>query len=169
MKKISLFLMLAVMGIVTMTSCQETREKEMEGIAVKIQNNEKLTDKDYTAMIEYVGRYAEAAQPIIDNIVNGNDSLQAQQQLKELTAQYPAVGLIRDCIKLSPASAFNEDNLALLQKYGGYEEFSMPLSISYQTDPKNAGLEMQTPTEEDNGVIAAPVLTTEVEKPEHIN
>lgn len=161
--------MLTVIAAFGLSSCTEPREREEEAIAVKIQNKEKLTDKDYTVMIEYVGNFAEKAQPVIEDIINGNNVEEAQKQLDVLKAEYPAVNLFRDCIKLSPASAFNADNLALLQKYGNYIEFTMPLSIAYQTLPGTAGLEIQTPQDSANSVVAAPVLEAKEKKPEPIN
>lgn len=160
MKKLGTILMMAMAMVLSFTSCSEPKERQEEAVATAIQSNDKLTNDQISIIINYVGEYAEKAQPLYDDIINGQNDSIAGVKIKELGEQYPALNLFRNRIKTLPKSWLNEDNMKLLQKYGQYLEFSMPASVSLQTLPGTAGLEMQTPDTLNNGVVAGPELET---------
>lgn len=160
MKKLGTILMTALVAVLALSSCSEPTARQEEAIATAIQNNEKLSNDQISTMIKYVGEYAEKAQPLYDDIINGQNDSIAGVKIQDLTSEYPALNLFRNRIKTLPKSWLNDENLQLLQKYGQYLEFSMPASVAYQTLPGTAGLEEQTPDSVNNGVVAGPQLET---------
>lgn len=159
MKKIRFVLALSIMAVFGLVACHGTEEGACQDVANKINNHEELTNDDYTRMIEYVGEYAEKAQ----QYVVAADDAENQAALQKLQEEYPLVNLFRDCIKQTPADKFDSDNKALIEKYGGLVEFTMPESMSLTTDPDAAGVLVESP-DSANGVIAGAVDTIKVEK-----
>ena len=157
MKKI-LFCMMAIIAAITITSCGNTADDAAK-IAEKIQNNETLEASDYTAMIKYVGAYAEKLQ---DAAVNGTDA-QLNEEVTQLNAEYPYAELFRSCIAKTPITQFSDEDMKLIEKYAGYVEFTAPDGTQIQTDPNAAGLEEATP-DTLNGVDAGAVDTVKVEE-----
>ena len=156
-KAIALFSLLTVLGL---ASCQQTEERACQDVANKIQNNEALTDDDYTRMIEYVGDYAQKAEQYVVN----DNSEQLQGELQQLNKEYPLVDTFRNCIKNTPLDKFNSDNMALLQKYGGLTEFDVPEGMTLQTDKDAAGLIVETPqNQQDSAVVAGAVDEAKIE------
>lgn len=158
MKKIKTFAVCSVLALMGLGACQQTEERACQDVANKIESNEVLTNDDYTRMIEYVGEYAQKAQEAVVNDPSG----EMQGVLETLQKEYPLVDTFRECIKNTPMDKFDENNLALLQKYAGLTEFTAPEGMTMQTDPQAAGLEVATP-DTANGVIVGAVDEAKVE------
>lgn len=158
MKSIKTLMAMFFVAMLGLTACQQTEDRACQDVADKIKSNETLTDDDYTRMIEYVGAYAEKAQPYVVN----DSSTQMQGELDALNKEYPLVQLFRNCIKTTPLDKLSADNQALIQKYGGLIEFDVPEGMTLQTDPQAAGLEVAVP-DSANGVVAGAVDQEKVE------
>lgn len=163
MKKIGFMLAMALFVAVGVTSCTGSSEKEDKAVADKIENKEKLTDADYSLIIDYVGEYAEKAQKYVDLTINGEDPVEANEGMEKLKEEYPDLDLYRNCLKATPLDALSPDNLEKVKKYAGYIEFTAPEGFEISTNVKAAGVEVATPDEE-NGVVAGAVDTVGVSK-----
>lgn len=152
MKNLKALLMMAVAAVILLASCSERNEKLDKTLAYKIESKEDLTDADYTRMIKYVGEYAEKSQKYVDDLINGENLEEAQAGLDKLKGEFEYLNTFRDCIKTTPMDKFSAENVELLNKYKDYIEFSMPLSMSVQTDPVQAGVVV-----EDTNNVVAPV------------
>ena len=162
MKKFGIACMIALTGAIGLSSCQESSEKTEQNIAFKIENREALTPDEYSSIIDYVGEYAEKAQPYVDMQINGNDLEEAAAGMEKLNQEFPLVNTYRECIRFTPASALTPDNLEKVAKYAGYVEFSAPSGYTIQTTSEAAGLEEATPST-DNGVVAGAVDDVKLE------
>lgn len=149
MKSVKILLAGAILASGLMVSCKESNDKLDKNLAYKIENKEALTDVDYTRMIEYVGEYAVKAQKYEDDLINGVNQIEAQEGLDKLNAEFPYLVTFRNCIKTTPVEKFSSDNKELLVKYQNYIEFSLPLDMTYQTLPGEAGIIV----DDTNGVV----------------
>ena len=158
MKKLGIICFMTLLTAFVMNSCggagSNAQDKKIED---KIENGGDLTSEDYSRMINYVGEFAKKAQDIA---VNSNNS---DEQLAQLREEYPFLNLFRDCIANTPVDKLNESDLKDVAKYAGLVEFTTPIGYELTTDPKAAGMEVQTPDSE-NGVIAGGVDTVSVKK-----
>ena len=153
---------MVVMGVIGLAGCQESEQKAESAIAFKIENHEALTADDYSIMIGYVGEYAEKAQKYVDMQINGTDLEEAAAGMQKLNQEFPYLNLYRNCIRFTPSSSLNADNLEKVGQYAGYVEFSAPAGYTIQTDSEAAGLEEAIPAT-DNGVVAGAVDNVRVE------
>lgn len=156
MKKQGIICAIALLGCACLSSCQETSEKTEKNLSYKIENHEALTPDEYSTIIDYVGEYAEKAQPFVDMQINGTNLEEASAGMTKLNEEYPFVTEFRNCIRFTPSSALSSENLEKVAKYAGYIEFSAPSGYTLQTDSETAGLEEATP-DTDNGVVAGAV------------
>lgn len=163
MKKFFVIGMMAVMGAIGMSSCQESEAKLDQDIMYKIENREALSADDYSRMINYVGEYAEKAQKYVDMQINGDNLQEAAQGIDKLNEEFPLLTKFRNCIRFTPVSDLSDENLELVGKYAGYVEFSAPSGYVINTAPTDdAGLIEATP-ETPDGVVAGAVDNMKVE------
>lgn len=80
-----------------------------------------------------------------------------QQQLDELKTKNTYLDLFRSTLSRAPQAQIGADNVALVNKYAGYEWFSAPDWATVITDPANAGVELETPASDTTGVVAGAV------------
>lgn len=155
MKKLTL-MMLAIVALV-MASC--STKDEAQNVAKKIEASEPLTEANYTVILDYLGDFAEKAQPIQDKINNSNsDNPDYASQLASLKAQYPLVDTFNEAIEKANANVLGVDNMALLNKYAPLEWFTAPTWFTDMPDPDVAGEIVETPPAGDSdGVIAGAV------------
>lgn len=156
MKKLSLFFMMATLVVAGMISCNDTKGEAEQAIALKIQKNEALTQEDYSKMIDYLGEFAQKAEPYVVG-----EGPQASEGLKQLETQYPFANEFNECIKNTPIDKFNDSNKKKINKFAGLVMFSAPGDDTINTDPKAAGIEVATP-DSANGVIAGAEDNVEV-------
>lgn len=162
-KKMLLLLMAIIaVGAIT-TSCNS--DGEAKKVAEKIEKGEALTHGDYTCLIEYMGRFAEEAAPIqnsINNLPSGDAGVtKYQEQLSALKDKYPLLESFTNALDRTTPEEVGSDNVALVDKYSGYEWFTSPSWATENFDPAIGGLEMQTPADS-SGVVAAPVEEAKV-------
>lgn len=164
MKKISIMLSAVALTAAALVSCTETTAKQEQTIAYKIENKDALTPEDYSAMIDYVGEYAEKAQKYVDMQINGENLSEAAEGMSKLNEEFPFVNTYRNCIRFTAASSLSPENLEKVGKYAGYIEFSAPSGYTLQTAaPNEAGLIESTP-DTTNGVVAGSVDNVKVEE-----
>lgn len=162
MKKLSFILLVAILSIIGMTACNNTSEMEKKAsqVAEKIDKGEPLSETDYNVMIQYVGDFAEKAQPIDDSIINDVNSEAAQKQLDSLKQHYPLIEKFRTSIHNARVSDLGPENVTLINHYGTLLEFTLPAGMSIEPVAGVAGMEVDTP-DSSNGVIAGGVDTVE--------
>lgn len=151
--------LLAMLAGVMATACNSS--SEADAVAKKIEQGAALTQSDYTVMIDYMGKFAEAAQPIQDNINNlPAEDPKAQpyvDQFNKLKESYPLLEQFTKAVDKASAEEVGADNVALVDKYAGYEWFTSPSWATINTDPGIGGIEMQAPSNDSNGVVAGAV------------
>lgn len=134
---------------------------EANKVAQKIEKGETLSQDDYTCVIEYLGKFAKEAQPIQDKINNlpaeSPAAADIQKQLDKLRAENPHLDLFKSVLAKASQSELGAENVALVDKYAGYEWFTSPDWATIQTNPAAAGIEMETPDNDTNGVVAGAV------------
>lgn len=127
MKKIIGIMMLAAISVIAV-SCSNSREAE--GVAEKIQKGERLTQGDYTAMIEYLGNYATEAQKyqdVIDYEPSGSAAAtEAAKKLSTLTGEKQYLTLFTHVLSQTTAAQVGADNVKLVDKYAGLIWFTAP-------------------------------------------
>ena len=166
MKKIAslLIALVAIVGFSTLASC--SGKDDAAKVAEKIQVGDNLTPEEYTVVINYLGKFAETAQPIQDNINNLSATDPAaetyQQQLDALKKENPYLDLFKTTLEKASQSEVGADNVALVDKYAGYEWFTAPDWATIQTDPEAAGIEMESPAQDTSAVVAGGVVDVEV-------
>ncbi len=152
-------LLLAMLVGVAATACNSA--SEADAVAKKIEQGETLSQSDYTVIIDYLGSFAEKAQPIQDNINNlPAEDPKAQpfvEQFDKLKSSYPLLAKFTSVLDKASAEEVGQDNVALVDKYAGYEWFTSPSWATINTDPGIGGIEMQSPSNDTNGVLAGAV------------
>ncbi len=149
----------AILGMCLMTSC--SKNAEASKVADKIESGAQLEQADYTVIIEYLGKYAEAVQPIQDNINNlpATDPKVAdyEKEFDEVKSQYKYLEVFNAALEKASQSEVGADNVALVDKYAGYEWFNAPSWATIETDPEAAGIELEAPESDTTGVVAGAV------------
>lgn len=103
-----------------------------ESVAKKIGAGEKLSEKDYSSMIDYCGKYAEKAQPLFDVINQQSDAdtaaatADATAKLADLYQEYSYLDVFRGALYAADESALGAENVKKLQKYSKFEAFPLP-------------------------------------------
>lgn len=158
LKSLKLLLIALLAGVMT-TACSSSNEAE--NVNAKIEKGETLTAADYTVIIEYMGQFAEKAQPIQDNINNlpaeDPKAVPYQDQLSKLKEEYPLLDSFKTVLVKATEAEVGADNVALVNKYAGYEWFTSPDWATINTDPEAAGIEVAMPDNDSNGVVAGAV------------
>lgn len=164
MKKTFQYLLMAIAAMFLAVSCGNA--EHAAEVAKKIQDGASLTQGDYTTVIEYLGKFAEKAQPVQDQINNlpAGDAKAAelQQQLDALKGKNKYIDLFQSVLAKTPQATLGADNVALVNKYAGYEWFTAPDWATIQTNPQAAGLEVEMPDSDTGGVVAGAVDELEV-------
>ena len=158
LKSLKVLLLAILVGVVA-TACSSN--SEADAVNQKIEKGEALTSGDYTCMIDYMGQFAEKAQSIQDSINNlpAEDPQAApfQDKLTKLKEEYPLLDSFKTALSKATEAEVGAENVALVNKYAGYEWFTAPDWATINADPSVAGMEVQMPDNDTNGVIAGAV------------
>lgn len=156
MKTIKLLLIAAIAIIATACSGSQA-----EQVNQKLTKGEPLTQDDWTVVINYLGNYAEKAQPIqdaIDNATSGSDeSTRKAEELAQLTQDNPYLEAFNSALAKSTKEEVGAANAALVDKYASYIWFNSPSWATIQTDPNVQGMIEEMPATTDTaaaGVVA---------------
>ncbi len=159
MKKCFSILFAALAAVIMFASC--SKADQASEVARKIEAGDTLTQAEYTTVIDYLGDFAQKAQPIQDKINNlpygDPQATDLQKELSALKEKNGYFDLFKSVLESAPQSSLGADNVALVNKYAGYEWFASPSWATIQTDPEAAGLEVQTPDSDTTGVVAGAV------------
>lgn len=157
--KMMMLAIVAILGMGFMASCGDSSEAKK--VAEKITSGETLSQADYTVAIDYLGKFAEKAQPIQDEINNLSatdpKAGELQNQLDALRGKFPLLATFNGALSKASQSEVGADNVALVDKYAGYEWFTAPDWATIETDPEAAGIELQSPADDSTGVVAGAV------------
>lgn len=141
------FLLLAALAVV-MASCAGTRDKEIND---KIIAGEKLTQDEWTVVIDYLGHYAEEAQPILDAIDQETDPMADNgsnaEKLADLTDKNEYLSAFASALGNSTKEEVGPDNVKAVDKYSKYTAFPAPQWASINTDPNVVGMIEQMPSD----------------------
>lgn len=166
MKKTLRFLFLALAAVFMMTSCGNA--DQAAEVAKKIQAGDTLTQEDYKTVIEYLGNFAEKAQPIQDQINNlpyGDPQAETfTKQFDKLKESNQYLDLFKSTLLKAPQASLGADNVALVNKYAGYEWFTAPDWATITTNPEAAGMEVEMPASDTSGVVAGAVDELQVKE-----
>lgn len=156
-----LFMLMLVMSAAGLVSTACSNKDTAEKVAEKIENGETLSQGDYTCLIEYLGNFAEKAQPVQDKINNlpAGDAAAEQfsARLSDIKEEFPLVDKFNSVLGSAKPEEIGADNVALVDKYAGYEWFTAPSWAVEQTDPEAAGIELESPSSDTGGVVAGAV------------
>lgn len=163
LKSLKVLLLAMLVGVVA-SACSSN--SEADAVNQKIEKGEALTSADYTCMIDYMGQFAEKAQSIQDSINNlpAEDPQVApfQDKLTKLKEEYPLLDSFKTALAKATEAEVGAENVALVNKYAGYEWFTAPDWATINADPGVAGMEVQMPDNDSEGVIAGAVDQEEV-------
>lgn len=168
MKKIGkiLIALVAVVGMTMLYSCGN--KEEAAKVAEKIEAGQQLSSGDYTVIIDYLGNFAEKAQPVQDEINNLSatdpKTAELQTQLDGIRKKFNYLDLFNKVIESASQSEIGADNVALVNKYAGYEWFNAPGWATINSDPEVGGLELETPDSDSTGVVAGAVDELQVKE-----
>lgn len=159
MKTLKLLLSLVLLTI-ALTAC--SNKEEATRVADKIENGQTLDRGDYTAMIKYLGSFAEAAQPIQNQIndmsADNPDAAKLTAKIDSMRRSLPYLEIFTTKLCKATEAEVGAENVALVNKYSGYEWFTSPDWASISQDPGVAGMVVETPpADSNNGVIAGAV------------
>lgn len=159
MKTLKLMLCLMLIGV-GMSAC--SNQEEAAAVAKKIESGASLDQADYTVMIKYMGDFAEKAQPIqnkINNMSSDNpDASTLVEEIDKLRESNKYLEMFTNCVSKASQEEVGADNVALINKYAGYEWFTSPDWATISADPDVAGMVVETPDAgQDTGVIAGAV------------
>lgn len=154
--------LMVAMLLLTVGLAACSNKEEAVKVAEKIEKGVTLDKGDYTAIITYLGKYAEKAQPIQDQINNLPDNSPEVKgltdQLSTLRESNKYIDLFSGVLDKATQEEVGEDNVALVNKYAGYEWFDAPAWATLNEDPGVEGMILQTPPANgDTGVVAGAV------------
>lgn len=153
------FLLIAIAAGFVITACNNSSEADK--VAVEIENGTQLSKADYTVLIDYLGEFAEKAQNVQDKINNlpfGDvKAANYEDELDKLRKEYDHLELFGDVLKKASQEELGADNVALVNKYAGYEWFDSPDWAQINTNSEAAGIEVEMPDSDTTGVVAGAV------------
>ncbi len=131
---------------------------EAAAIASKIKDGAQLTEKDYTVMIDYCGKYAETAQKIQDEInLLPADSPKAGEltdKLASITEKENYLQSFESVLNNVSKEAIGEKNVELINKYAPLTWFPAPAWAEVDTTSNVVGSIVEMPAADTAGVIA---------------
>lgn len=152
MKAIKFFTLLV--ATVLMVACGGGKAKN---VAEKIKANEALSESDYTEMINYVGKFAEEAQKIQDQINalpdNSPEAAKLTDKLSGIMDSKPDLTAFVDKIQYCTQQEIGPENVKLINKYAPLQWFTAPDWATIQTSDSIAGFIEQMPASDSSGVI----------------
>lgn len=128
-------------------------------VASKIQNGEQLTEKDYTVMVDYCGKYAEEAQKLQDQIniltPTSEQAGKLTDKIAALTDKYSYVNEFFGKISTSTPEEVGTANADKINRLAPLTWFSAPDWADVTSDSDVVGDIVEMPAEDTAGVIAA--------------
>ena len=156
MKKLHIISLAAVI-ILILAAC--TGRSDIDRIADKVNQSQPLSQKDYSAMIDYCGQYARKAQPIQDQInllpADSPKALKLSIRLADLSSEYVYYNLFSEKIARCSKKEIGSANVDKINTLAPLTWFMAPDWAVFQTSPDAAGfIEDVAPADSDSTVIA---------------
>lgn len=122
--------MAALLLVVLIASCS-SKVPTADEVYNKVKNGETLTQQDYTAMIDYVGQYAQKALDYQNKInAQPNDStaeyIKMSNDWANLYQKYPYLNEFRQCLANANMDDFDAENQQLINQYANDPSFPLP-------------------------------------------
>lgn len=154
MKVLKLFAFVAV--CVLMAACGSDGASK---VADKIKDGQKLTESDYTVMIDYCGKYAEEAQKIQDQIntlpAASDQTYDLENKMTNLTNSYPYTAEFFEKIANCTQEEVGAKNVEKINKYAPLMWFSAPSWAIVGEDTDVVGFIEDMPSTDSTAVIAS--------------
>lgn len=133
--------------------------QSVDSVAEKIDSGKKLTQADYTTIIDYCGQFADEAQKLqnqVDALPDSSSVAVADEtKLADLKTRFPHLDKFNAALLASTPEEVGAGNVKKVNKLAQYIWFTAPDWATIQTDPKVDGFIEQTPTSDTTGVISA--------------
>lgn len=156
MKIVKIFAFVALLFVMGLSACDGNDNASK--VASKIKNGEKLTQDDYTEMIDYCGKYAKAAQKIQDEINalpgESEEVGKLENKMTDLSSQYPYTTEFFEKLTSSTKEEVGEGNVKLINEYASLMWFSAPDWATIDEDPDVVGFIEDMPSTDSAGVIS---------------
>lgn len=154
MKVLKLFAFVAVCLLMTACGGSDGASK----VAEKIKSGEKLTEADYTEMIDYCGRFAEEAQKVQDQIDNlpaeSDGTFKLEEKMTDLSNSFPYTSVFFEKIVSSTQEEVGEKNAEKIKVYAPLMWFSAPAWAISGEDNNVVGFIEDMPSTDSTGVIS---------------
>lgn len=138
-----------------MTACGG---QSVDSVAEKIDSGKKLTQADYTTIIDYCGKFANEAQKLQNQVDALPDSSSVavtdETKLADLKTKFPHLDKFNNALLAATPQDVGPDNVKKVNKLAQYVWFTAPDWATVQTDPNVDGFIEQTPTTDTTGVIS---------------
>lgn len=146
-----------IIACLIMAACGNSGEAGK--VASKINAGERLSQADYTVMIDYCGKYANEAQKIQDRInalpVDSEESEKLNEEMLTLADKFAYTTLFFDKITTCTQEEVGPDNVALINKFAPLMWFSAPEWASIGGDENVEGFIEEMPSSDSTGVISS--------------
>lgn len=154
MKIMKLFTLLALCFLMGACGGDEAAK-----VASRIKNGDKLTEKDYTVMVDYCGKYAEEAQKLQDQInvlaPTSEEAGKLTDKIADLADKFPYASeffaKIADCSEQEVGAA----NVDKINRLAPLTWFTAPDWADVGADSDVVGDIVEMPAADTAGVIAA--------------
>lgn len=154
MKAMKLFAILAL--CLLMGACGGA--DDAAGVVSKINKGEQLTQKDYTVMVDYCGKYAKEAQKLQDQInllsPTSEEAGKLTDKVAALSDKFPYANEFFEKISNCTQEEVGASNVAKINELAPLTWFSAPEWADVASDSDVAGSIVDMPAEDSAGVIA---------------
>lgn len=132
---------------------------EAKKVASKIDGGDKLTEKDYTVMIDYCGKYAEDAQRLQDKInvlsPTSEEAGKLTDKVAELSGKFPLASKFFEAISNSTEQEVGAENVKRINKLAALTWFVAPEWADAGDNSDVVGDIVEMPDSDTAGVISA--------------
>ena len=132
---------------------------EAAAVVSKLKDGGQLSEKDYTVMIDYCGKYAETAQKIQDEInllpADSPKAGELTEKLASITEKEKYLQQFEDVLNNVSKDALGDKNVELINKYAPLTWFPAPAWAEVDTTSNVVGSIVDMSATDTAGVIAA--------------
>lgn len=154
MKIVKFFAVMAVFFL--MAACGGA--DKVASVASMIKDGGKLSEEDYTVMIDYCGKYAEEAQKIQDKInalpAEASEAGVLTDELATLTQKEVHLQAFSNVLSNCTKEEIGEKNVELINKYAALTWFDAPAWAEVDSTSNVVGSIVDMPSSDTTGVIA---------------
>lgn len=154
MKALKLFTFLVVCMLMTACGGSDAAKE----VASKIESGDQLTQQDYGVMVDYCGKYAEAAQKLQDKInllsPTSEESAKLTDDVAALGSKFPYAAQFFDKLGNCTKEEVGETNVDKINRLSSLTWFTAPDWAGVAEDSTVVGDIVEMPAEDTAGVIA---------------